>query len=52
MVFIWNELEGIPFKEIAAMTGEKVGTLISRKRYAVLFLRDRLLTLYNEIMEH
>jgi RNA polymerase sigma factor (sigma-70 family) len=52
MVFIWNELEGVPFKEIADMTGEKVGTLISRKRYAVLFLRDRLLTLYNEIMEH
>jgi RNA polymerase sigma factor (sigma-70 family) len=52
IVFIWHELEGIPFKEIADMTGEKVATLISRKRYAVLFLRDRLLTLYNEIMEH
>ena len=52
MVFVWNELEDIPFKEIAAMTGENVNTLISRKRYAVLYLRDRLLTLYNEIMEH
>jgi RNA polymerase sigma factor (sigma-70 family) len=52
MVFIWNELEDIPFKEIAAMTGENLNTLISRKRYAVLYLRERLLTLYNEIMEH
>ena len=52
MVFIWNELEDIPFKEIAAMTGENINTLISRKRYAVLYLRDRLLTLYNEITEH
>jgi RNA polymerase sigma factor (sigma-70 family) len=51
-VFIWNELEGIPFKEIAGMTGENVNTLISRKRYAVLFLRERLQTLYQEIMEH
>jgi RNA polymerase sigma factor (sigma-70 family) len=52
LVFIWNELENIPFKEIAAMTGENVNTLISRKRYAVLFLRERLLTLYHEIIEH
>ena len=52
MVFIWNELEDIPFKEIATMTGENVNTLISRKRYAVLYLRERLLTLYNEIIEH
>jgi RNA polymerase sigma factor (sigma-70 family) len=52
MVFVWNELEGIPFKEIATMTGENVNTLISRKRYAVLYLRERLLTLYNEIIEH
>lgn len=51
-VFIQNELEGIPFKDIAAATGEKVNTLISRKRYAVLFLRERLLTLYQEIIEH
>jgi RNA polymerase sigma factor (sigma-70 family) len=51
-VFIWNELEDIPFKEISAMTGENVNTLISRKRYAVLFLRERLTTLYHEIVEH
>jgi RNA polymerase sigma factor (sigma-70 family) len=52
LVFVWNELEDIPFKEISAMTGENVNTLISRKRYAVLFLRERLMTLYHEIVEH
>jgi RNA polymerase sigma factor (sigma-70 family) len=52
LVFVWNELEGIPFKEIATMTGDNVNTLISRKRYAVLYLREKLLTLYNEIIEH
>jgi RNA polymerase sigma factor (sigma-70 family) len=52
LVFVWNELEGMPFKEIAGLTGEKVNTLISRKRYAVLYLRERLLTLYHEITEH
>jgi len=51
-VFIWNELEGIPFKEIADMTGEKVNTLISRKRYAVLYLREKLGNIYHEIIEH
>jgi RNA polymerase sigma factor (sigma-70 family) len=51
-VFIQNELEGIPFKDIAAATGEKVNTLISRKRYAVLYLREKLLTLYHEIIEY
>jgi RNA polymerase sigma factor (sigma-70 family) len=49
-VFVWNELEDMPFKEIAALTGENINTLISRKRYAVLHLRDRLQTLYNEII--
>jgi len=49
-VFELNELEGIPFKEIAEITGETVNTLISRKRYAVLYLRKRLQTLYNEII--
>jgi RNA polymerase sigma factor (sigma-70 family) len=51
-VFVWNELEDIPFKEIAKRTGEPVSTLISRKRYAVLFLRERLLALYEEIINH
>ena len=51
-VFVWNELGDLSFKEIAELTGEKVNTLISRKRYAVLHLRERLLTLYNEIIQH
>jgi RNA polymerase sigma factor (sigma-70 family) len=51
-VFVLNELEGLSFKEIAERTGEKVNTLISRKRYAVLHLRERLLSLYQEIIEH
>ena len=50
-VFIWNELEDMPFNEIAQLTGEKVNTLISRKRYAVLHLRSRLEELYREIVE-
>lgn len=50
-VFVWNELEDISFNEIAGMTGEKVNTLISRKRYAVLHLRNRLEELYREIIE-
>lgn len=49
-VFVWNELGDISFAEIAKLTGEKVNTLISRKRYAVLYLRQRLLDLYNEII--
>jgi RNA polymerase sigma factor (sigma-70 family) len=51
-VFVWNELEDISFKEIAERTGENVSTLISRKRYAVLHLRDRLQILYNEIINY
>jgi RNA polymerase sigma factor (sigma-70 family) len=50
-VFIWNELEDISFNEIAERTGEKINTLISRKRYAVLHLRKRLEQLYKEIIE-
>ena len=51
-VFVWNELEDVSFKEIAKRTGEQVNTLISRKRYAVLHLRERLQTLYNEITNY
>ena len=47
-VFVMHELEGKSFKEIAELTGEPVNTLLSRKRYAVLFLRDRLQELYSE----
>ncbi|WP_426667478.1 RNA polymerase sigma factor [Mucilaginibacter sp. McL0603] len=51
-VFIWQELDGIPFGEIAKRTGENVQTLVSRKRYAVLHLRNRLKQLYEELMEY
>ena len=50
-VFIWNELEDVPFNEISKRTGEKINTLISRKRYAVLHLRKRLEQLRREIIE-
>ena len=48
-VFAWHELEGRSFKEIEEITGEPLNTLLSRKRYAVLFLRQRLQELYNEL---
>ena len=49
-VFEMNELQGISFKEISEMTGLPVNTLISRKRYAVLYLRERLQVLYDELL--
>ena len=51
-VFIQNEMEGIAFKDIAEITGVNVATLISRKRYAVLHLRERLGVLRNEILNY
>jgi RNA polymerase sigma factor (sigma-70 family) len=47
-VFVAHELEGRSFKEIAAETGVSVNTLLSRKRYAVLHLRERLQSMYDE----
>src|SRR5712675_2181955 len=47
-VFVGHEFEGRSFKEIAAETGVSVNTLLSRKRYAVLHLRERLQTIYDE----
>jgi len=47
-VFVAHELEGRSFKEIAAGTGVSVNTLLSRKRYAVLRLRARLQSIYDE----
>jgi RNA polymerase sigma factor (sigma-70 family) len=47
-VFVWNELEGLTFREIAEQTGESINTLLSRKRYAVLFLRERLADFYKD----
>ena len=48
-VFIGHELEGRSFKEMAAETGVSVNTLLSRKRYAVLHLRERLQNIYDEL---
>jgi RNA polymerase sigma factor (sigma-70 family) len=47
-VFVAHELEGRSFKEMAAETGVGVNTLLSRKRYAVLHLRERLQSIYDE----
>ena len=48
-VFIAHELEGRSFKEMAAATGVSVNTLLSRKRYAVLRLRERLRSTYDDM---
>ncbi|MCG8575754.1 MAG: sigma-70 family RNA polymerase sigma factor [Flavobacteriales bacterium] len=50
-VFEMHEFEGLSFKEISEITGEQVNTLISRKRYAIVYLRKKLNELYNEILE-
>jgi RNA polymerase sigma factor (sigma-70 family) len=47
-IFIAHELEGRSFKELSAESGIKVNTLLSRKRYAVLHLRQRLQSIYDE----
>ena len=47
-VFIAHEIEGYSFKELAAATGLSVNTLLSRKHYAVVHLRQRLQAIYNE----
>ena len=48
-VFVAHEVEGRSFKEISAQTGVGVNTLLSRKRYAVLHLRERLQNIYEEL---
>jgi RNA polymerase sigma factor (sigma-70 family) len=47
-VFIMHELDDLSFKEIAEITGVPLNTLISRKHYAILFLREKLQDLYDE----
>src|SRR5690242_5307254 len=47
-VFVAHELEGRSFKELAEETGVSVNTLLSRKRYAMLHLRERLQSIYDE----
>jgi len=48
-VFVAHELEGRSFREMAAASGVSVNTLLSRKRYAVLHLRERLRSIYEEL---
>jgi RNA polymerase sigma factor (sigma-70 family) len=51
-VFVANEFEDLSFKEISEKTGTGINTLISRKRYAVLALRERLNELYKLLKEN
>ena len=48
-VFVAHELEGRSFKEMAAESGVSVNTLLSRKRYAVRHLRERLQSIYDDL---
>jgi RNA polymerase sigma factor (sigma-70 family) len=50
-VFVAHEFEGRSFKELAAETGLSVNTLLGRKRYAVLHLRERLQRAYNDFVK-
>lgn len=50
-VFVAHEFDGLSFKEIAAETGVSVNTLLSRKHYAVLHLRERLEDIYKEFIK-
>ena len=47
-VFVAHEFEGRSFRELAAATGLSVNTLLSRKHYAVVYLRRRLRSVYEE----
>lgn len=47
-VFIAQELDGLTFRELAERSGESINTLLSRKRYAVLQLRERLQAVYED----
>jgi RNA polymerase sigma factor (sigma-70 family) len=49
-VFVQHELMDYSFKEISERTGVSVNTLLSRKHYAVLHLRERLRDIYNEFL--
>jgi len=48
-VFVAHEIEGRSFKEMAAETGVNINTLLARKRYAILHLRERLHSIYDEL---
>lgn len=51
-VFILHEIEAKSLKEIAEITNTGIKTVISRKRYAVLYLQDRLRNLYDELLNN
>lgn len=48
-VFVLHELEGKSFEEISAQTGININTCLARKRYAILFLREKLKEIYDEL---
>ena len=50
-VFVAHEFEGRSFKELAVESGVSVNTLLSRKRYAVVYLRERLREIYDDLIE-
>ncbi len=47
--FVWNEIDGMTLQEIADKTGQKLKTIISRKRYAVKHLKEHLRFLYEDL---
>ena len=49
-VFVAHELEGRSFKELSSASGVNINTLLARKRYAVLHLRERLQSIYEEFL--
>jgi RNA polymerase sigma factor (sigma-70 family) len=49
-VFMAHEIHGRSFKELSRETGVSVNTLLSRKRYAVLHLRERLQSIHDEFL--
>ncbi|MGD0403458.1 MAG: sigma-70 family RNA polymerase sigma factor [Candidatus Acidiferrales bacterium] len=49
-VFVAHELEGRSFKELSAESGVNVNTLLARKRYAVLYLRERLHSIHDDFL--
>ncbi|MEQ8323994.1 MAG: sigma-70 family RNA polymerase sigma factor [Vicingaceae bacterium] len=48
--FVQHEIEGLSFKEMSFLSGDGVNTLISRKRYAVMNLRESLQEIYHELL--
>ncbi len=51
LAFVENELEEKTLQQIADEQGENLKTIISRKRYAVMKLRTRLQTVYNDLVD-